>query len=505
MDLPYEIWLQIVEFLPSDFVRTLLTVNSSLFEIATDERYREVRVTTLDEQTLWLLFRLRCVLLTSTTSITHNCVWMQRSLDCIACSFSSSESVYPEQHPKFLVRASPKSWTWRFRKAVERVLRINPVRLWHTEEVVGDPATSKKIYLSFDVVVGGMVGAFPALSHVSEFAVEGFCQRPIYDMRLFYDAAWAGFGSNLRKLSLMKAMESFAEILHSPSLHFPQLQDVSITFIYTTIGMDIVRDVIRDVVAPFVNRHESTIRALSFSSKFPMGFSVLFSSFGLFPILQQNTLEFSFNDTVWSTDSVFTRFLRNHAKTLRRVKFSVKYLWYPRSIGFPSFRAWVIENAVDETIFRGLESLTIPTIEETDFDSMVLIIQNSIGNLSKLALTDRYLCSREVRTQVEMLSHHPLHGGLKSLRLNVFRLTPSFVCLVIEAFPRLRELCFLLSPAILTDRPATSTSDQHTYIVSYILTLPFLQFSPIMSRITGTFTITGSGIHITRNIILSAT
>jgi hypothetical protein len=62
MDLPYDIWLEIVKFLPSYLVRTvLLTVNSSFFELSMDERYREVEITTLDRRTLWILFRLRYV------------------------------------------------------------------------------------------------------------------------------------------------------------------------------------------------------------------------------------------------------------------------------------------------------------------------------------------------------------------------------------------------------------------------------------------------------------
>jgi hypothetical protein len=61
MDLPYDIWLEIVKFLPGDIVRRLFSVNRVLFEIAMDERYREVEIMTLDRRTLWILFRLRYV------------------------------------------------------------------------------------------------------------------------------------------------------------------------------------------------------------------------------------------------------------------------------------------------------------------------------------------------------------------------------------------------------------------------------------------------------------
>ena len=43
MYLPFDIWLHIASFLPSSQLRNLYTVNHALFEIAMDERYKEIR------------------------------------------------------------------------------------------------------------------------------------------------------------------------------------------------------------------------------------------------------------------------------------------------------------------------------------------------------------------------------------------------------------------------------------------------------------------------------
>jgi hypothetical protein len=57
-NLPYEVWLQIVEHLPGGSPEELLGVNHILFEIAMDDRYREVEIIHSDKKTLWTLFRL---------------------------------------------------------------------------------------------------------------------------------------------------------------------------------------------------------------------------------------------------------------------------------------------------------------------------------------------------------------------------------------------------------------------------------------------------------------
>ena len=40
VDIPYDVWKHITDFLPSDDVKNLLTINHALFNIAMDERYK---------------------------------------------------------------------------------------------------------------------------------------------------------------------------------------------------------------------------------------------------------------------------------------------------------------------------------------------------------------------------------------------------------------------------------------------------------------------------------
>ena len=59
--IPNEIWIHILSFLPKSFRRELISVNSALFDIAMNERYREVDITKIEKKTLWIISRLRYV------------------------------------------------------------------------------------------------------------------------------------------------------------------------------------------------------------------------------------------------------------------------------------------------------------------------------------------------------------------------------------------------------------------------------------------------------------
>jgi hypothetical protein len=364
------------------------------------------------------------------------------------------------------------------RNAVDRLFRIkprvlpvdpihvNPFYRWHTEKMmVGiDPASSDKIYLSFDDVIGGIIDLFPSLSHVSSFVVEDYGQGPVYDIQPFYNAAWAGFGSNLRKLSFTMGLNTFPDVLHPSSLHFAQLQEVSITFLNKPAArIPIAGDTIRDVAVPFINRHKSTIQALSFASEHAMRFSNLFMSLCLFPVLQRIDVQLAFDNSVWSADSAFTRFLRDHAQTLCHIDVLDVQSWFLQPHVSPSIRTWIRDSASDEAFFRKFRSLIIPIIHETDFGFVMLAIQNSIGNLTKLALVGWYLSTEEVQAIIAMFSHDT-HGTLRNLRLGVDNLTPPLVHLVDENFPQLQELSLYTSP---WNHPVCSYNQHSNFFLSH--------------------------------------
>ena len=61
VDIPMDILLYIVQFIPETSLQNMLEVNSVFFNIAMDNRYKEVSITDLSPQTRKILARLMLV------------------------------------------------------------------------------------------------------------------------------------------------------------------------------------------------------------------------------------------------------------------------------------------------------------------------------------------------------------------------------------------------------------------------------------------------------------
>jgi hypothetical protein len=59
--LPHNIWVHVAQYLPALFLRDLITVNRSFFEIAMDCRYRQLILAYMDSRMVKNLVRLRSV------------------------------------------------------------------------------------------------------------------------------------------------------------------------------------------------------------------------------------------------------------------------------------------------------------------------------------------------------------------------------------------------------------------------------------------------------------
>jgi hypothetical protein len=60
-DLPIELWLEILRYLPRSTLRKMMGVNRVLFELALDDLYSEVQLIADDEDAKRTFARLRCV------------------------------------------------------------------------------------------------------------------------------------------------------------------------------------------------------------------------------------------------------------------------------------------------------------------------------------------------------------------------------------------------------------------------------------------------------------
>lgn len=60
-DLPVELWLEVLSYLPRSALRKMIGVNRILFELALNDLYEEVRFISDDKGTMKTFKQLRCV------------------------------------------------------------------------------------------------------------------------------------------------------------------------------------------------------------------------------------------------------------------------------------------------------------------------------------------------------------------------------------------------------------------------------------------------------------
>lgn len=85
-DIPYDIWRHITTFLRSEEITRLFDINSPLFDIAMNERYRKVRIGSLaDTETERSMKRLVCVDIKFSESYRHGLIKIQTFLKRRRC------------------------------------------------------------------------------------------------------------------------------------------------------------------------------------------------------------------------------------------------------------------------------------------------------------------------------------------------------------------------------------------------------------------------------------
>jgi hypothetical protein len=334
------------------------------------------------------------------------------------------------------------TWKSRARRVIHSLFRI-PIPPWHCQQV--KLYRSRKLRMSYDDLLRGVTDAFPNLSYVSEFIVRGWSVRPPYNMRTFFDSAWSALGHGLRKLSLDREVETLYEVLRS-SPYFPLLQEFNLSL--TSVRLPRIKStddaLLCGVAAPFINRHRSTLRTLSITSLCSLDLSAFFHALDRFSILDRFSLHFGFDLTFRSDSSGLTCFLREHAKTLTRIELitgpsaPIQFVQNDYSTGF---KTWIIQNTSEPALFGQLTSLTISSVHQIDFASIMSHISRSADTLTELSVCSRCLTLEEVNSLVTIFALRPPSNGLQSLRINISEITFELIHLLASRLPGLQKLC----------------------------------------------------------------
>jgi hypothetical protein len=342
------------------------------------------------------------------------------------------------------------TWMIRARKPFHDAFHV-PIRSWHHYKMTVRVAGFEQSSLHDSITM--LIKALPALSNLSEFEdlQSGQDFTPAYSMTPFYCAGFSAFGSNLRKLVLRRKLGSFSEVLKFAP-HLPCLQELKIIFVWVVYPKsEELHDLeMQNTVAPFINRHRSTIHTLSLILLGVVNLSPLFLALETLPPLRQLEIHTPPDFTSWRDLIGFARFVQNHTGMLHHFTWSLVEAGYP--LRFKStrlmFGTWLLHHSVT---LSQLKTLCIHTTNRDDFQSILVQCRSSVNNLTTLSLQGCFLSYCQVDSLVSIFSSPPT--SLVNLKIVVTVLTPRLILLVEEKLPGLKELAICAS--IIQPRPET--------------------------------------------------
>ncbi|KAF8157059.1 hypothetical protein B0H34DRAFT_859645 [Crassisporium funariophilum] len=225
----YDVWCLIASFIPTDMLVKLCSINLAFFDMAMTERYREINIYHLDDESTR-----RCVLNMGPASLAR-----VRTLN-----------LRPHLLGKNFI--SPLSQTML---AAESLWRT--VRLVHRNAKPPSAAAARILLRN----VRGM-------KNVTSLNIE--CPE-VDDYRGFYDAmpliegAWYAHGSHLRSLTLNIPLELYKRVL-PPSIKLDSLEELKISLRSPEASTN-CKEILSTICLPFIQRHSQTLNRLSVNAQ----------------------------------------------------------------------------------------------------------------------------------------------------------------------------------------------------------------------------------------------
>jgi hypothetical protein len=277
-------------------------------------------------------------------------------------------------------------------------------------------------------------------------------QSVIAQLQSLLDRIWYMRAPSLRKLVVDSPIEHIYPFTFQ-TIAAVRLQELelrfSVPFSHIRRGFvappaNLTRDseILTNFVAPFINRHASTLRALSISSgPWGLDLSPLFNSLGELPCIARLNVLVAFNHAGLSDPSGLTRLFHNNHATIKHVKLQTDTL---RSSGVEKlpFGHWMSENCGDPTILSNLATLQVVSPMPTAAGMKLLMpyIRRSADTLTVLAVRGLTLTHEEVGGLAKLFIHRPPQQRLQELEITVSILSITLLELMDATLPSVETL-----------------------------------------------------------------
>ncbi|KAF8067925.1 hypothetical protein FPV67DRAFT_1494253 [Lyophyllum atratum] len=390
-DLPAELWREVASHLPPECLRKLCSINRVFFELAMDEKYRDV----------YFEYSLEFTKLLKELSYP------------LAAQRVRSLHIWPHMIPRL---HAGYSWAGKFEKLFQRIH-------W--------AARTKKSYKQ-------VLRIITSLSGVTSLSIGVWgTYRPTASGEFLpiFHAARDTFGHNLRHLALEIRSDDYHHIL-SPTTTFPKLEALEITFAWTSYTVDTSSDLC-DFLGPFVNNHHPTLCFLSLAApqrRCNFDLSNFLLQLRQFPYLNNFSIFHHFTSIRQSINLGLTHILSLHADQLREL--SLRFVGPIQHLTTPT---------IDELHGQGYFMVQLPKLESLSvwlepFPEIIRISQylhQFKSSLTSLTLGYKCLSFHDVKTIVTTFADE---DQIRSLTISVKFLSPCLLKLLATTMPSLDTL-----------------------------------------------------------------
>ncbi|KAF8896440.1 hypothetical protein BD779DRAFT_1433936 [Infundibulicybe gibba] len=418
-EIPTDVWLYITTFIPDAQLRNMFAVNSIFFHTAMDLRYGKVKVRDWTPKTQEIVARL----------MDPEVGKRVRSLE-----LRLYRSGYISRSPESKVVGQNSIG----KRAMDILRRSRPRQ-------TNDP---------FSVILKDLEAVFPKVINLTNFSIVAW---DLLNLESFLSAAWSSFGDNLRTISIGGNMNCFCSV----ALSYPSFKSVeNLTVGFTDeLKQDTLTNtmadqaVLKDHIIPFINKLVPQLKSLEIWSWAPLDLSLLFLNFGEFPVLEKFSIRTYFNKSFSSDPSGLARFLQTSAGNLRELQLRLNCTGTLINPNTELVLSDWLQNTIIEHPFSRLTFLDMyPTGFTPGFDALIASIKSSAHTLERLQVKDRYLKFDEVEAVITAFGPN---RGLRTIRLNVWRLTANVFDLLSNKLPNLKDVTLFLGDGVEGDPVST--------------------------------------------------
>ncbi|KDR72827.1 hypothetical protein GALMADRAFT_142557 [Galerina marginata CBS 339.88] len=448
-DLPIELWLEILQYLPRSALHGMLGLSRVLFEVVMNDLYEEIRFISDDKAMLKTFDQMKFAGIASR---------VRRLL--IQPAFLPALEERTGLLPKVQDRLSSRWW-------FNKPLRISPARPVVTFNPLGTP---EELEVSRNKALRAATGALALCHNLQTVTIVLYDHTATPQFNLFLDSLWQSptIGvSNLRSLSIRTTPAKLPRLLLplvESSKMFVNLEEVTFDITPSRLelaGNDHNRAV--DALKSFFKAFGNNLIAVNLSStRLHLVESVLGSMQPLLRLRKFELLTSLSSKQRWQPENI-SKFIANHASVLehltikpyaRRTVYHESDITYARWIN-PGINDATRPSAFAGVVFPKLKSLDVglrdpsetapytwpPALPSRSHSSLLPNPSIFAPNITSLTLTDVSLSFPRIRDLVNQLAEDRSGGRiLEKLNIMVETLTPPVFDILASKLPHLRML-----------------------------------------------------------------